>query len=173
MLNYWWAPTPASVRGIEVESQILSAAIARRHVMKHLDLQAFSSDHALVEDLLRQGLHLLAAVMLEALSEDLVEALARKHRLDPALYTATAEAILKTKGLLPAEAMELLKVIRMEASAADKCLKTRAPAPRLLTRAQNQRLLKLRAALGLPLAKRMLRNNRAWMKSVDADSYLY
>lgn len=173
MLNYWWAPTPASVRGIEVESQILSAAVARRHVMKHLDLSALSSDHALVEDLRRQGLHLLSAVMLEALSEDLVEALAEKHGVDRNLYVSTAEAVLKTKGLLPPAAIELLKVIRMEASTADKCLKTRAPAPRLTTRALNQRLAGLRAELGLPRAKRLLRNNRAWMKSVAADSYLY
>ncbi len=173
MLNYWWAPTPASVRGIDVEAQILSGAVARRHVMKHLDLSAFASDHALVEDLCRQKLHLLAAVMLEGMGEDFVAAVAAKRGIDPQLYPSTAEAVLKTKGQLPPDVAELLKLIRLEASTADQCLKNRAPAPRLETRRLNQRLRQRRAALGLPLAKRLVRNNRAWMKNVSADSYLY
>ena len=70
MLNYWFAPTLGSVRAVDVERLIYTAGVARRHVLGHLDLRGFASDHALIEQLLAQHLGLLAAVLLADAADD-------------------------------------------------------------------------------------------------------
>ncbi len=173
MLNYWFAPALEAVDGIDVERHIFSSAIARRHVLKHFDLTSMKSDHGLVEALVRQKLGLLAAVVLGDMGDEFLGRLSAKHRFDPRLYPATCEALLKTKGKLPSGAADLLKEIRDEAATADTFLRSKAPAPALNTAALNQRLRRLCSASRVPGCSQMVQNNRAWMKDVSADSYLF
>ena len=175
MLNYWWAPTLKSVRGIDVERLIYSPGVVRRHVLSHLDLSDLESDHALIDRLYRQKLSLLAAVLLGDLVDELIRSLAAKHQFDVRLYPETSEALLKTKGVLSRHVTDFLQLIRDDVAAAEVQLKNKSTSTSrgFKTVTLNHRLRALCATLRLQPCTRLIRNNALWMKNISADTYRY
>lgn len=173
MLNYWWAPTLDAVAGIDPAQQIFSATVARRHVMRHLDLTGLDSDHALIDALVAHRLPLFAALILADMAEEVVDAFGSRHELDARLYPATREALLKTRGVIANDVTALMKQIREEAVAAEAALRTKTATNALDTVELNERLRALCATQRFPPCNKTVLNNRVWMKSVYADSYLF
>lgn len=172
MLNTWWPATFSGLAGNDVQPSVRSEAGAWNVLERYQNLSAYADDGEVVLALSRAGLALFAATLLKEVLGDFLSKLAARQRYGRQLTPATAEAVLRADARLTASESRLISAIRNEARLAAAALAQRTPAPVLHSAALGRRLKRAVTSRGLTVCTKLLENNRVWLNSLVADTYV-